>query len=151
MEVLWIYTLKVPKSVNFLFFEKTNLNLDHTFFWAKKLIPSQIWAHLKFGRRKSPNLAIWYLSFLECLMLEFKSEAEKSTKLSNQNSKTKRSFHCAQWRRRWLYRASLCNPEIPLGFSDGVFSLKSAHFCSIWEEFAHFWGKLFFKSALRKK
>ena len=42
MEVLQILALKVPKIANFLFFEKTNLNLHHISKWAKKLIPSQI-------------------------------------------------------------------------------------------------------------
>ena len=91
---------KVPKIVNFLFFEKTNLKLCHISKWAIQVIPSQMWAYLKFGRWKCPNLAIWHLPFLECLMLEFKSEAEMCTKLSNQNSKTNKSFHCAHWRSR---------------------------------------------------
>ena len=54
MEVLQIYALNVPKIVNFLFFEKTTLNLHHISKWAKKLISGQIWAHLEFGRWKTP-------------------------------------------------------------------------------------------------
>ena len=68
MEVLQIYALNVPKIVNFLFFEKTTLNLHHISKWAKKLISGQIWAHLEFGRWKTPyyEFSMWLYSNAWC-------------------------------------------------------------------------------------